>query len=200
MDEQEKIVYDDAPVPAMGLAGLKERRVIKKHLSTKLLGFTLAILAVAVIALGIISYQMGSAAILEQANSDAQKYANEGAAHVAAIIAGNLETLSEVTLRSGIASMDYSTQVAALAADVTQLGYEDIAVMNMDGHAKYLAGGGEFDAAGQFWYENGFKGETAVSDVAISKVTLKPVVFDVARSKVMAKSSACWSVGVTPPF
>ena len=183
MNEHEKIISDAAPTPAIGLAGLREQRVIKKHLSTRLLGFTLAILAVAVVALGIISYQMGSTAILEQANADAQKYTNEGASHVAAIIAGNLETLSEVTLRSGIASMDYNTQVAALAGDVTKLGYEDIAVMNIDGHAKYLAGGGEFDAAGQFWYENGFKGQTAVSDVAISKVTLKPVVFDVAPIK-----------------
>ncbi|OXS27518.1 MAG: hypothetical protein BI182_14400 [Acetobacterium sp. MES1] len=182
MDE-EKILLDNNPAPLTGLTGLRERRVIKKHLSTRLLGFTLAILAVAVIALGILSYSMGSAALLEQANADAKKYTDEGASHVAAIIAGNLETLSEVSKRNGIASMDYNTQVAALAADVTALGYEDIAVMNMDGHAKYLAGGGEFDAAGQYWYENGFKGETAVSDVAISKVTLKPVVFDVAPIK-----------------
>ncbi|WP_051355567.1 methyl-accepting chemotaxis protein [Acetobacterium malicum] len=171
------------PTPATGFRAGNDRRVIKKHLSTKLLGFTLAILAIAVIALGIISYNMGSAALLEQANGDAQKYTNEGAAHVAAIIAGNLETLNEVTLRGGVASMDWNAQVAAIGADVTTLGYEDIAVMKLDGHAKYLAGGGEFDAAGQFWYENGFNGETAVSDVAISKVTLKPVVFDVAPIK-----------------
>lgn len=182
MDE-EKIVLDNNPAPLTGLTGLRERRVIKKHLSTRLLGFTLAILAVAVIALGVLSYSMGSAALLEQANADAQKYTDEGASHVAAIIAGNLETLNEVSKRNGIASMDYNTQVAALAGDVTTLGYEDLAVMNMDGHAKYLINGGEFDSWGEFWYENGFKGELAISDVAISKVTKAPCVYEVAPIK-----------------
>lgn len=183
MEENQQSLNDNTEIPVTAPTLGNERRIIKKHLSTKVLGFTLSILAVAVIALGIISYSIGSSAILEQANADAQKYTTEGASHVAAIIAGNLETLSQVTLRQGIASMDFPTQVAALAADVEKLGYEDIAVMDLNGHAKYLAGGGEFDAAGQFWYENGFKGETAISDVAVSKVTLKPVVFDVAPIK-----------------
>jgi len=155
----------------------------RKHLSTKLLGFTLVILAIAVISLSIIFINMGSAAILEQAHADARKYTDEGASHVGAIISGNLNTLSEVTLRSGVSTMDWNAQVAAIAGDVEKLGYQDIAVMNMDGHAKYLAGGGEFDSAGQFWYEDGFKGDTAISDVAISKVTQKPVVFDVVPIK-----------------
>nr|WP_320025855.1 methyl-accepting chemotaxis protein [uncultured Acetobacterium sp.] len=183
MEEKERIEIDNTLILAAEVADGKSRRIIKKHLSTKLLGFTLAILAVAVIALGILSYNMGSSALLEQSNTDAQKYTNEGASHVGAIIAGNLATLDEVTLRSGVASMDWNTQVAAIAGDAEKLGYQDIAVMNMDGHAKYLVGGGEFDSAGQFWYTDGFKGETAISDVAISKVTLKPVVFDVAPIK-----------------
>ncbi|WP_296558347.1 methyl-accepting chemotaxis protein [uncultured Acetobacterium sp.] len=183
MEENQQSLIDNTEIPITEPTLGNQRRIIKKHLSTKVLGFTLSILAVAVIALGIISYSIGSSAIIEQANADAEKYTTEGAAHVAAIIAGNLETLSQVTLRQGIASMDYPTQVAALAADVEKLGYEDIAVMDLNGHAKYLAGGGEFDAAGQFWYENGFKGETAISDVAVCKVTLKPVVFDVAPIK-----------------
>ena len=183
MDKHETNLIANTPAPTAGLAGLKARRVIKKHLSTRLLGFTLAILAVAVIALGIVSYQLGSRALLAQANSDAQKYTNEGAAHVGAIIAGNLATLSEVSSRNGMSTMDYPTQVAALAADVTALGYEDLAVMNLDGHAKYLLGGGEFDSWGEFWYENGFQGQTAISDVAISKVTHAPCVFDVAPIK-----------------
>jgi Methyl-accepting chemotaxis protein len=183
MDKQEKTNSDNASVAVTVLTGLKERRVIKKHLSTKLLGFTLVILAVAVIALGILSYNMGSNAILKQANADAQKYTNEGASHVAAIIAGNLETLVEVSKRNGMTSMDYPTQVAAIGNDIAALGYEDLAVMNIEGHAKYLGNGGEFDSWGEFWYENGFKGEKAISDVAISKVTKAPCVFEVAPIK-----------------
>ncbi|MEA4806378.1 methyl-accepting chemotaxis protein [Acetobacterium wieringae] len=181
MEEKALLNSNKEPNPVSATSSIKGSR--KKHLSTKLLGFTLIILAVAVISLSVIFINMGSAAILEQAHDDARKYTNEGASHVGAIIAGNLSTLSEVTLRSGVSSMDWNAQVAAIASDVDKLGYQDIAVMNLDGHAKYLVGGGEFDSAGQFWYTDGFKGETVVSDVAISKVTQEPVVFDVAPIK-----------------
>ncbi|WP_243135725.1 methyl-accepting chemotaxis protein [Acetobacterium tundrae] len=162
---------------------IKKEGPQKKHLSTKLVGFIFAILAVAVLSLGVISYNMGSSAITNRSNDDAKEYATEGASHIGAIITGNLTTLTEVTGRAGLSSMDWATQVAALSPDATQLGYQDIAIMDLNGHAKYVLGGGEFDSAGQFWYVNGFKGESAISDVAISKVTLQPVIFDVAPIK-----------------
>jgi methyl-accepting chemotaxis protein len=152
----------------------------KQHLSTKILSFTLLILAISVLVLGLLAINFGSISMTEQSNADAQAYATEGAAHIGAIVTGNLATLSEVSGRSGMTTMDYNTQVSALAGDVEKLGYEDIAVMNLSGHAKYVIGGGEFDSWGEFWYEKGFKGETAISNVAISKVTKAPCVFDVA--------------------
>lgn len=152
-------------------------------LSTKLLVFTFSLVALAVLSLGIITINCGASALTKQSNTDVQQYTTEGASHVGTIVTGNLATLDEVTARSGIATMDFPTQVAALAGDVTKLGYQDIAVMDLNGHAKYLVGGGEFDSAGQFWYTDGFKGKLAISDVAISKVTKEPVVFDVAPIK-----------------
>jgi methyl-accepting chemotaxis protein len=152
----------------------------KQRLSTKILSFTLLILAISVLVMGLLAINFGSISMTEQSNADAQAYVTEGAAHIGAIITGNLATLSEVSDRAGMASMDYNTQVSALAGDVEKLGYEDIAIMNQSGHAKYVIGGGEFDSWGEFWYEKGFKGETAISNVAISKVTNAPCVFDVA--------------------
>ncbi len=91
--------------------------------------------------------------------------------------------LNEVASKSPITTMDWQTQVNMVAGEVERMGYQDIAVMSLAGHAKYVKGGGEFDAWGEFWYENGFKGEPAVSEVTISKVTNEPVVFDVAPIK-----------------
>ncbi|MCG2729697.1 MAG: methyl-accepting chemotaxis protein [Acetobacterium sp.] len=88
--------------------------------------------------------------------------------------------LSEMAKQSPVITMDWQTQVAAIADQVAKMGYQDIAVMNLAGHAKYIKGNGEFDAWGEFWYEAGFKGETAISDETISKVTNEAVVFDVA--------------------
>nr|WP_320026419.1 methyl-accepting chemotaxis protein [uncultured Acetobacterium sp.] len=88
--------------------------------------------------------------------------------------------LSEMAKQAPVATMDWQTQVAVIADQVAKMGYQDIAVMNLAGHAKYIKGNGEFDAWGEFWYEAGFKGETAISDETISKVTNEAVVFDVA--------------------
>ncbi|WP_296560902.1 methyl-accepting chemotaxis protein [uncultured Acetobacterium sp.] len=152
----------------------------KQHLSTKLLSFTLLILAISVLVLGLLAINFGTIAMTEQSNADAQAYAIEGASHIGAIIKGNLSTLEEIGLRARTATMDWNTQVTTITGDVERLGYQDIAVMDMNGNAKYIIGGGEFKSEGQFWYENGFKGETAISNVAISRVTKAPCVFEVA--------------------
>lgn len=162
---------------------IPDKAIRKSRTSTKLLLFTVVLMALAVFSLGIITVNLGAAALTNQANTDAQKYTTEGASHVGAIIDGNLSTLSEVASRARVTTMDWQTQVDAIAGDVERLGYQDIAVMNQDGHAKYIKGGGEFDSWGEFWYENGFKGELSISDVAISKVTKEPLVFDVAPIK-----------------
>nr|WP_320026131.1 methyl-accepting chemotaxis protein [uncultured Acetobacterium sp.] len=159
----------------------KEYRRIR--ISTKLLVFTVALVALAVFSLGLITVNLGAAALTNQANADSQEYATQGAAHVGAIIIGNLATLSEVASLDQVSSMDWNIQVPTIADDVDRLGYQDIAIMNLAGHGKYIKGGGEFDSAGEFWYEDGLKGELVVSDVAISKVTKEPVVFDVAPIK-----------------
>ena len=159
------------------------KKQFKKHLSTKLLMFTVLTLAIAVFSLGMLAINIGSGAITEQSNADSQAYVVEGAGHIGAIVTGNLDTLAEVSARAGMATMDFPAQVTALAGDVENLGYQDIAVMNLNGDAKYILGGQEFKSEGQFWYEDGFKGETSISDVAISKVTLKPVVFEVVPIK-----------------
>ena len=161
---------------------VKEYRRIR--ISTKLLVFTVSLVALAVFSLGIITVNLGAAALTNQANADSQEYAAQGAAHVGAIITGNLATLSEVASLDQVSSMDWNAQVPTIVDDVDRLGYQDIAVMNLAGHAKYIKGGGEFDSWGEFWYEDGFRGELAVSDVAISKVTKEPVVFDVAPIKI----------------
>ena len=166
-----------APEPAEPMPVETHR---KSRISTKLLVFTVSLITLAVFSLGIISVNLGAAALTSQANTDAQKYTTEGASHVGAIISGNLATLSEVASRAHVTTMDWQTQVDAISSNIEQLGYQDIAVMSLEGHGKYIKGGGEFDSAGEFWYEDGFKGNLSISDVAISKVTKEPVVLDVA--------------------
>jgi len=156
---------------------------VKLRLSTKLMVFTTLILASAVLILGLIAINLGAAALTDETSLQEEAFATEGANHIGAIITGNLGKLDEIALRARTTTMDWNTQVASISVDIERLGYQDIAVMDLNGNAKYILGGGEFKSEGQFWYENGFAGQTAISDVAISRVTLEPVVFEVAPIK-----------------
>lgn len=160
-----------------------DQTTVKMRLSTKLVLFTTLILAAAVLSLGLIAINLGSTALSNESSTQEQAFATEGASHIGAIISGNLNTLDEIARRARTATMDWNTQVDSISADVDRLGYQDIAVMDINGNAKYIKGGGEFKSDGQFWYEEGFAGNTSISDVAISKVTNLPVVFDVAPIK-----------------
>jgi len=175
-DEQLNLTPEIETTPG----SISSKKYRKTRLATKLLVFTISLIALAVFSLGIIAINLSATALTNQANADAQKYAVEGASHVGAIITGNLSALSEVASRTPVITMNWQTQLDAIAGDIERLGYQDIAVMTPDGHAQYIKGGGEFNSEGQFWYENGFKGELSISDVAISTVTKEPVVFEVA--------------------
>jgi methyl-accepting chemotaxis protein len=155
----------------------------KSRLSTRLLLFTISLIALAVFTLGIVTINLSASALTSQANADSQQYATEGASHVSAIISGNLSGLERIASLSQVSTMDWNAQIESLSPYVETLGYQDIAVINLDGHGKYIKGGGEFETAGEFWYKAGFNGQTAISDVAISKVTNKPVVIEVAPIK-----------------
>lgn len=159
------------------------KKITVKHLSTKLLLFTLLTLSIAVFSIGVVTINLSAAAISNESGNQEEAFTIEGANHISAIIAGNLGKLEEIALQERTASMDWNTQVASIFDEVQRLGYQDIAVMDLNGNAKYIQGGSEFKNEGQFWYEEGLGGKTSISDVAISRVTNEPVVFDVAPIK-----------------
>ncbi|WP_373483211.1 methyl-accepting chemotaxis protein [Acetobacterium sp.] len=160
-----------------------DQNSVKIRLSTKLMAFTTLILAAAVLTLGLIAINLGAAALTNEASTQEEAFATEGAGHIGAVVSGNLGRIDEIALRARTATMDWNTQVASIAGDIERLGYQDIAVMDLNGNARYIIGGGEFKSEGQFWYEEGFAGKTTISDVAISRVTNEPVVFEVAPIK-----------------
>ena len=175
--KSKEVIDEKGSLQELGNQGLKI------HLSTKLTMFFVAVLFIAGLIMSIIFYEYSSNSMLKESINDSNEYVKEGAVHVSSIIKGNLAAIDEVALRQSVISMDWNTQVVAISNDVERLGYQDIAIMNLSGHAKYIIGGGEFDSAGQFWYEDGFAGKTSISDVSISKVTKEPVVFEVAPIK-----------------
>ncbi len=153
------------------------------RLSTKLMAFTTLILAVAVLTLGLIAINLSAAALSNESSTQEAAFAKEGAGHIGAVIEGNLGKLDEIALRARTATMDWNTQVASIAGDIERLGYQDIAVMDLNGNAKYILDGQAFKSEGQFWYQDGFAGNNSISDVTLNPVTNEPVVFEVAPIK-----------------
>ncbi|MDZ5723740.1 methyl-accepting chemotaxis protein [Acetobacterium sp. K1/6] len=161
----------------------KGETTVKIRLSTKLMAFTTLILAAAVLTLGLIAINLGAAALTSESSTQEEVFAIEGAGHIGAVASGNLGKLEEIALRARTVTMDWNTLATSIAGDVERLGYQDIAVMDLNGNAKYIIGGGEFKSEGQFWYEDGFAGKTSISDVTISEVTNEPIVVEVAPIK-----------------
>lgn len=160
-----------------------EAFTIKMHLTTKLILLTVLTLAAAVITLGILVVNSGAAIIDQGTKADALEYVEESANHVGAVISGNLDKLNEVALRDRTSGMDFAIQTASISVDVQRLGYEDMAVIGTNGHGQYVLSGGGFDVPNEVWYQEALKGNTYVSDVAISQVTKQPAVFEVVPIK-----------------
>ncbi|WP_052307099.1 methyl-accepting chemotaxis protein [Acetobacterium woodii] len=169
MNSNEHVTHDSPAFttsqPKFGLA--------KKLTLFITIGFTLVVLA-----LGIVSVNIGATAILNQAHTDMEDYAISSSKQVGAVISGNLSTLNEVAMGSSVASMNWPAQVATLTDDVNRLGYEDMAIVDMNGHGKYVINGGEFDTGSEPWFKGAYAGKNTISDVTISKVTNKPSVFE----------------------
>ncbi|WP_414732906.1 methyl-accepting chemotaxis protein [Acetobacterium carbinolicum] len=156
---------------------------IKMRLTTKLILLTVLTLAAAVIALGILIVNAGSAIIEESTKKDGLEYVEESASYIGAVIQANLDILSEVPLNENTVSTDFNTLAASFSGDVERLGYEDMAVIDTSGHGKYSLSGGEFDVPNEVWYQEALKGNAYISDVAISQVTKKPAFFEVVPIK-----------------
>ncbi|WKY47363.1 methyl-accepting chemotaxis protein [Eubacteriaceae bacterium ES3] len=150
------------------------------RLTTKLILMTVLTLIAATVILGFFSVSRGTEIIETENALDSNAYVLESANHIGAIIEGNLGKLEVASQGVMITGMNFDEQSQVLPDIAEKLGYEDIAVMDMDGHAKYVIGGGEFEAGDRFWYQEGFAGNLVISDVAVSLVTGEPSVFDVA--------------------
>ncbi|WKY48550.1 methyl-accepting chemotaxis protein [Eubacteriaceae bacterium ES3] len=157
-----------------------KKKTIGMGLAKRLSLFIVIGFGLILILMGIVSISMSSNTVLEQAETDMGYYATEAARHVGSIIEGDLKTLEETADDDRVSSMDWETQIDAIAPDVDKLGYQDIAVMDADGNAKYVIGGEEFTSGGDPWYEIGLMGETTISDIVISKASKEPCVLEIA--------------------
>ncbi|GMO26675.1 MAG: cache domain-containing protein [Termitinemataceae bacterium] len=87
----------------------------------------------------------------------------------------DLGVYQELANRALVRTMDWETQRLALRADVDRIGVLDLAVVSLDGTARYVKEGNVSNLGDREYTQRAFKGEQAISDIIISKVIGKAV-------------------------
>lgn len=155
--------------------GIKSK--ISKRLSTKLSLMIMTVVLLAILPLTIISINYSKSIIRENYYDDTIQYAELAASRVSVVVSNISAKIMEAAHAPGMSTMSYDVQQKLFDAAYYEGNvFEDLAVMDLNGHAKYLYGGGEFEAVGESWYMNAMNGDTTISDVFDSKVTLQPCV------------------------
>ncbi|GMO51911.1 MAG: cache domain-containing protein [Termitinemataceae bacterium] len=87
----------------------------------------------------------------------------------------DLSVLQEISNRSQVRTMDWEEQRAALRADVERIGVLDLAIVSLDGTARYVKEGNQANLGDRDYTKKALAGQPTVSDIIISKVIGKAV-------------------------
>lgn len=132
----------------------------------------IGILAVAISAvLGGIAIVQSQSTIRQQVNEELSKLTISGAEKVSNVVSLKIQILQEIANRSRVQSMDFDTQKEAITADIEEKGYLDMAIVSLDGQARYILDDTTADLSDREYVKKALAGEGNISDVIISKVT-----------------------------
>jgi methyl-accepting chemotaxis protein len=92
-----------------------------------------------------------------------------------AIINAELKILYEVANQPGLGAMDWAERKAVLGPVIDRLGYLDFGLVDRAGNVRYIKDDSSSNLADRDYIQKALKGEKAVSDVLISRVTGKAV-------------------------
>ncbi|MDR2742789.1 MAG: cache domain-containing protein [Treponema sp.] len=126
--------------------------------------------------IGLSAILVSSKIVEETARLSLINQAVQGAELVELELHTRLVVLQEITNREAIKSMDWERQRAILLLEVDREGYLDLAIVDMQGQARYIKDNIISNLAERDYIIKALAGGQAVSDVLISKVINKPVV------------------------
>jgi methyl-accepting chemotaxis protein len=112
----------------------------------------------------------------ETATTSLQDVADTGNLVLDTDIHGQLAVFQELANSPLIQTAGWETLRTSLAESAQRLGYLDFAVVDTDGIARYAASGETADLHDRDYIAEALKGNQAISDVIISRVTNSPVV------------------------
>ncbi|MBO8158172.1 methyl-accepting chemotaxis protein [Thermosyntropha sp.] len=153
-----------------------------RSIKTKIIAALSAVLLLSSIILSFIATQGAEKAVLEQAQIALETSAKEDAKLVADRIKMQKAILETISAQGDIESMVLERQLPVLKAAKDQHGFLALGIVHPDGKA-YYDDGTVADLADRDYVKKALSGESAVSDVIISRVTGEPVVMFAAPIK-----------------
>jgi methyl-accepting chemotaxis protein len=131
--------------------------------------------------LGSVSFLLSYNTAYNEAKKGLEEATMQGANNIEARLQIRIAALEQVAIR--ISSMSLEKQLETLATEAENLGYLDMAVVDMNGIAKYAVGGDEADLSEREYVKKALNGEICFSDVLTSKVTNSTVIMYAAPIK-----------------
>lgn len=130
------------------------------------------------LALGVVSIKLSSAALMEQQEDMMLQYADETAKYISLTIERDLAVLTEVANTASIATMDYAVQRELILPEIERLGYQSMAIIQMDGVGKDIQSGDTTDLKDRAYVQKALSGQASISGVLINKLTGEPAIME----------------------
>ncbi|MBP2028129.1 methyl-accepting chemotaxis protein [Acetoanaerobium pronyense] len=144
---------------------------MKKGLALKIAVYIgIFVISIALIT-GSVSVFMSRNYMIREAEIGMSQVTHLGAEKIELAIKYRLDILNEIAERDRTQTMDFDIQRESLLDDVKRLGYLDMAIVDLNGQARYILEDNIADLSDRDYIKRALSGEATVSDVLISRVT-----------------------------
>nr|WP_300004349.1 methyl-accepting chemotaxis protein [Tissierella sp.] len=143
---------------------------MKLNLSKRITAIMSGLIILILFVVGIISTYTSTNAVKNEVNRALLEISEEGAAHVDAVIKGNLNELKEIANKDVIQSMDRKEQLKELKGDMERLGYKEMGIVDKNFMFTLASSGIEIDIREDKHIHKALAGEMVTSELFVSKV------------------------------
>ena len=145
---------------------------MKKTSIAKKVALNIGALAIFIcLLIGGIAVVISYASMTNEAEKSLAEITKLGSEKISIVVEDRLLVLQEIANKPEVQSMVFMKQKASLATDVERLGYLDMAVVSLQGEARYVVEDKTADLSDREYVIKALEGDANISDVIISKVT-----------------------------
>ncbi len=138
-------------------------------IKTKLIFYFALLLILSSLSMGMMGVKTSRDTLISETENNLVSLAYNGAKLTKSMIDGELKTIGSIANREDIETMNWDIQLPALNHEIKGTNFLDMAVVDMDGNAKYI-GGDEVQLGDREYVRRALSGEANVSDIMESRV------------------------------